>query len=428
LLDGDQQPEVQMSVPLKIRLPKAPTKIRKAMVLLMLALLPAYFLSMWIDYPFNGNPITWLTAKEAYIDGNDRRSCYRLESARKDFEKAVSIYPGDARFQYALGETLERLEDYTAAQAAFGRAVEIKPRYIDAWLHKAAVELALQKKADAIADSKRALAIEPRNCEAQAQLALMICSDDQVQSEKLLTDANKSSGEKNARFWFLSGQCYEMLNKPEEAENALLQAARLDRYNPEFSEVLAIWFADNNKKNQSVFWFKHAAKMGYSSPVYQENYGLALMRVGNLDLALAPLKEAMHRQPDNMSYRKNYASLMFARRDYAATRALLQPQIEAGTVDPALWNIFVNALIHQKKIGDSKDFLEKLAARSHGQTPAIANRYIGDICWLQGKNDASKQAYEQALGLNPTPELKTYIEQRLEALTTSHRSQPTKQS
>src|SRR5205085_1430367 len=115
---------VKLAIP-QVKLPKAPPKARALAIVVMTVLVLGSIFSVWSDFPFNGNPVTWLRAKEMYLDGMEMRKRFMLPGALQKFEKAVEKYPQDPHFQFSLAEALERQERYKEAEDHFQQAVKV---------------------------------------------------------------------------------------------------------------------------------------------------------------------------------------------------------------------------------------------------------------------------------------------------------------
>jgi len=59
-------------------------------------------------------------------------SLQKPEAARRDFDSAVKLAPNDALAWLGLGLANFMLDDFTAAERAFRRTIEIDPQNIDA--------------------------------------------------------------------------------------------------------------------------------------------------------------------------------------------------------------------------------------------------------------------------------------------------------
>lgn len=95
-----------------------------------------------------------------------------LESASRELEKAVSLYPAFAAAWNRLGELRARAADGPGARAAFRKAVEAEPKFVPPLLALALAELEQQNAAEAARLANRALRLVPGLAEAHYYHAL----------------------------------------------------------------------------------------------------------------------------------------------------------------------------------------------------------------------------------------------------------------
>jgi tetratricopeptide (TPR) repeat protein len=78
-------------------------------------------------------------AKKAFDKGRDTLRQEKWADARKQFEKAVGIYPQYAQAWCELGTALERLNDVSGARAAYGKAVAADANFVKPYLQMAGI-------------------------------------------------------------------------------------------------------------------------------------------------------------------------------------------------------------------------------------------------------------------------------------------------
>ena len=75
----------------------------------------------------------------AYEKGLDAERSSKLENARKDFEKAVGIYPGYARAWFQLGTVLEEQDQKDAARSAYTKATTVDANFLQPYFSLASM-------------------------------------------------------------------------------------------------------------------------------------------------------------------------------------------------------------------------------------------------------------------------------------------------
>ncbi len=93
-----------------------------------------------------------------------------IQGAREQFELATRFAP-NARAWTNYGVTLQRLGDFAGATAAYRSAIGIDANYLEAWLYQGRLAVEQGDLSRAIPLFQRALVINPRNADANVELA-----------------------------------------------------------------------------------------------------------------------------------------------------------------------------------------------------------------------------------------------------------------
>ena len=101
-----------------------------------------------------------------YERGNRRQESGDYYGAIADYTRAIEINPRYANAYNNRGNTKYELEDYYGAIADYTRAIEINPRYDKAYYNRAISKRKLEDYYGAIADYTRAIEINPRYVDA----------------------------------------------------------------------------------------------------------------------------------------------------------------------------------------------------------------------------------------------------------------------
>ena len=102
-------------------------------------------------------------AKKAFDKGRDSMKKEKWADARKQFEKAVGMYPKYAAAWTELGTSLLRSGDPAGARAAYAKALEADPKFVNPYLQLATIEAQEGKWEDLAATTARALRLDPFN-------------------------------------------------------------------------------------------------------------------------------------------------------------------------------------------------------------------------------------------------------------------------
>jgi len=94
-----------------------------------------------------------------------------LEKARTIFEGLVAMDPHSSDAHAALGALLTRTLQDGVALVHLNRALELNDKEIAAYVNRAEINLRQQRGEEAVADLKRAIALDPRSKNAAANRA-----------------------------------------------------------------------------------------------------------------------------------------------------------------------------------------------------------------------------------------------------------------
>jgi len=395
-----------------LKLPKAPPKARLVAIIAMTGLVMASGWSVLSDFPMNGNPFTWLKAKELYLDGIEMRKRFMLPGALQKLEAAVQKYPNDSSFQYALGEAEERLERYQDAEAHFQQAVKINPKNVDAWLHMASVYYQLKKPDESEKATRQALQVQPDNAEAQCQLAsLLALSNKKDEADKLFL-SSQHAPHPSARFYFLTARYLQGQNQNSEALKAYAKAVKMDRDSPEFAESYGMFLLNMGNAREAVRWLRSACQINPNNADCWEALGLALFaQNANYDAAIA-MHEAVKRAPENAVYVKRFGVLLFKEQRYQLAEEQFRKLISRGSEDMSVWNLYMKSAEQITNFGDMKKQLSDVADKGNDRTKSFAYTFLGDVHFMQGNEEAAYGAYRKAAALDPNDELKKYLQDR----------------
>ena len=127
-----------------------------------------------------------------------------LAGARDKFELATRFSPS-ARVWTNYGVTLQRLGDLNGASAAYRSAVGMDGNYLEAWLFQGRVAAEQGDLTRAVPLFQRALAINPRNADANVELArLEYESQNWAQARRFAEAALRGDAANVRAYWYLA--------------------------------------------------------------------------------------------------------------------------------------------------------------------------------------------------------------------------------
>jgi tetratricopeptide (TPR) repeat protein len=159
---------------------------------------------------------------------------------------------------------LGRLEE---AEAAYRTGLRVDPEFVPVRFNLAMLYNRQGRNADAERMLSEAVAIAPDMAEAHYSLGLLLAEDESRLDDSLrsLAEAAKLAPE-HARIQYNYGLALERLNRPEEAEKALVAACRLA---PESFDVLyatAIFYANGRNEAEARYWAERLLAVAPNDP------------------------------------------------------------------------------------------------------------------------------------------------------------------
>jgi tetratricopeptide (TPR) repeat protein len=98
-------------------------------------------------------------AKKAFEKAQNHLKKNKLPDAQKELETAVSLHPKYAEAYFQLGNVLGRNNDAAGARAAFAKAIEADPKYINPYLGIAQMDAQEQKWSEVKATTEKVIAL-----------------------------------------------------------------------------------------------------------------------------------------------------------------------------------------------------------------------------------------------------------------------------
>ena len=113
------------------------------------------------DFPGKGDRFAWSNALPYYNRGNKYLEHGRIEEAVQDFEEAIFRYEYDPDFYINYGVALRKRENYTGAEQAFKKALELRPNDWQACANLANAYLKQNRLKDTITCFQKAMKMQP---------------------------------------------------------------------------------------------------------------------------------------------------------------------------------------------------------------------------------------------------------------------------
>lgn len=164
---------------------------------------------------------------------------------------AISKEPDAPDLQYYLGEAYRLQKNYTQAQTAYNKAIQISTRFAPAYLGRARARLGAdsEKWKDAQSDLEKALEYDPRLYEAYLELASISLDRKDAKAALGFLDSASNLIPNSALIILYRARAYLLMDKPDLALSNAQDANRRDLTLMETYRTLGqAWLANNNPK------------------------------------------------------------------------------------------------------------------------------------------------------------------------------------
>lgn len=358
--------------------------------------------SLLSEFPWNGNPVDWLRAKEYSDQGQKALKKFSLKEAQDRFTTAISIYPGDWRFHQGLGLAAKG-SDKAAAVASFQNALKLNQKEPELYLDLADVLIAKNELAEAEKAAQKAKAQEPLNAAASAELALILQIEKRVEDAQKIFESTSSMDKDSARYWFLAAKYQMARNDWQRAEASLRQASAIEKTNAEYWEELGLLMVRKNDLQNAEIFLRRACRLHSNEAVYWSRLGEVCRRLNRIDKAEEAYKHAVQADEKNSEYWLMWGLTMLVQERYEDSEKPLRHALELDKSDSAKWNAYINSLQKQKKYGEAAKKLEEFLAVPGNEKMVKTWAFLGGVLIEDGQYDKAKTALEKSKELSKDP-------------------------
>jgi tetratricopeptide (TPR) repeat protein len=202
------------------------------------------------------NPVAWTRLSAARAGAGD------LEGAAAAQRRAAGLRPSSEFSQLALGDAELRIENRTAARAAWREAVAIDPRYAAVW-----VRLAVLARQDGGTEAERSILRQARAAGTASATLLMrqAALEENDEADRLFAAATELVPKDSAP-WLEWGRSMEERRAIEEAESRYREAIRRAPDDPRPELALGRLLLNAGKLALARHHLQRAADLGRDTP------------------------------------------------------------------------------------------------------------------------------------------------------------------
>ncbi len=285
-------------------------------------------------------------------------ACLLLANCNLDPQKAKQAY-------LSSGRRYMKKHDYQAAAIQYKNALKIDPLFVEAFYQLGLANEALQNWSDAYKDFNQAVELSPTRVDVRLKLAQVeLMAREYAQAQDVLSSVLKLDPNNSAAYELL-GTSKLAQKQPEAAREALARAVALSP--------------------------KDAAAVG--------NLALVEVTLRRFPEAEQHLKDAVNLNPHDPSTYSNLANLYQLMRDPARETDAFERGIQQNPDAERLYLASAAMLDAQGKTSDTKQVLDRLAARKPKSSPASIA--IGDFYLARNDMPDALSYYQHALQVAP---------------------------
>lgn len=295
------------------------------------------------------------------------------------FTVSLSAQISDSsQFYFQKGMEEKEAKRYLVASSSFTKAIELNPRFIDAYIENGFANNEMRKTDAAKADFTKALELDPQNETAVKELTNIyfnyrqyqnaldlaqkckICSnkdkiiamcyfnmEDYGKAEKLLLAlVNKNS--KDAEIIYTLASNYLAMGLEPKAITWYENAVLLDDKKSKWFFELGLLYSNTNNYRKAVVAYTKAADLGFiKGNDFNENLGFAYVYSGDFDHGEKLLNDLVGRRPGDKELIRDVAAAFFDNKNYDKALDYCQKLLEMDIKDGKA--LYQAGLCFQKK-------------------------------------------------------------------------------
>lgn len=368
--------------------------------------------SLLREFPGRGAFADWLTAREIYQQAMALRGEYKTDRAIDRFNEAIGLYAFDPRFHVGLGLAYLDKDNLRDAEAEFSQAVRLGPECLDGWVNLSGVRLDRGEVQGAHDAAEKAMALRSRDPAVLAVMSLVWAAEGRIDAAEKVFNQATTIGSESPRFWFMAGKYHRSRGALQRAEADLRQAVSMSPKNPEFLEWLSLVLYRQRKYEESEKLMKQALEINPNSPVNWHNLGTLFLTQKRLDKAADALARATALDPHTAVYWKDLGQSLFLAGKYVEAEEPLRRLTELDPRSGPGWGLYVADLRKQKKYQLAELAMKSFIDAGH-QNSFLLWMYLAGLLEESGRSDEAKEAYKNALELEPPDQVRALIQAKL---------------
>jgi len=217
----------------------------------------------------------------------------------------------NSEFYLLLGITERNLGNYDSAKSAFNMGIKIDSQNSDFFSELGNLYFFENQTKTAIFYYEEALSLNPKNYEANLNLALLYRNQGEYQKAKRNLNILTRTYPNQFLPVYNLGFCNDKLGNKDEAKGNYLTAISIDNQNPEAHFALGNIYKDEKDWENAKIQYQIAIENSTPNSRYYSNLGYVFHYTGDFINAEKILKQAVETDPNNLDAKVNLASTLF---------------------------------------------------------------------------------------------------------------------
>ena len=312
--------------------------------------------------------------------------------------------PNNALLQFVLGTILRRQSRFDEALDAFTESSLLIPGFPETHSQLSYLFYRTDDSAEALAEARTALSMDPANAEAYRYLGLALYSGGHYDAALHAFDealAREPAGSlANADVYFDMGITHRDQGDLRRAAIAYRHALSL---RPDFWEAhsnLGVVLHDQGKLDEAIVEYRSAKRLKPEEASIRNNLGNTLCDKEDFDSAIAEFTELYRQSPEWEGGHNCLARAYMAKRDYPSAIRELQAAIASNPTGAAEHRVLGQALLLTGKDQEAVEVLRK--AVTLNPESSLAHHYLGTAFVNTQQLAEAEKEFRIALRLEPS--------------------------
>ena len=301
-----------------------------------------------------------------------------------------------------LGLIYAKQGQYEKALALYEQLINLHPEQEQierVYVNMADAYAAQQMFAEAIEHYQHALETNPEYVDAYLGLANMSTKLQQYpQAEQIYAQALELGGQQD-RIYTQLGNLYALQNKHAEALTYFQKALTLNPFAMNAYNGIGLSYARSGEPEKALEAYQHALTLDPDAAMIHNSLGTLYLELGQTDKAIAAFTTSLRIEPDNAEVRNNLGIVYLQANRYEdAARAFMT----ALTYQPDHAKMLSNLGIAYTHLGLYEQAIQVFQwALESDATLFQTHILLGDVCLGTGQIACAREAYQNALQLQP---------------------------